>query len=296
MSRRRRSSGQDDSLDLLLDTITNAFGGIVFMAILVAILVRVDAPESAESNRESPLESVERLRKKESLEARIASASETVAQLETRADQLPPTLASDYSRLQDLERQFEAASALRERLTREEAEVAQEVREQASSNENLQIRAAELRGEIEEMEERLARETERRTTTSELPRERSTDKRQIAFLFRRGRIVRVTQGFSINATLEPTEESRADLIAPGEAYRVGASSGFPQDDLDRFRAELTGLNPDDDYLAVGIWDDSFESYTALRKLMVEAGIEHSLLVMRDGQAIRLGGGGPGRVQ
>lgn len=296
MSRRRRSSGENESLDLLLDTITNAFGGIVFMAILVAILVRDEAPESESTPRQSALESLERRRQKESLRTRIDSTAETVAQLKERADQLPPTLAADFANLEDLNRRYEVAAAQREQLTREEAEIAVEAQEQMSSSENLQLRAAELRGEIEELEEKLARETERRTTTSELPRERSTNKQQIAFLFRRGRIVRVMQGFDINRTLEPTDESQADLIAPGDAYRVGAASGFSQDDLERFRSELDGLDANLDYLAVGIWDDSFESYAELRKLMVDAGIEHSLLIMRDGEAIRLGGGGQGRVQ
>lgn len=40
MARRRRRRASDDSLELLLDTICNTFGGIVFIAMLVAILVR----------------------------------------------------------------------------------------------------------------------------------------------------------------------------------------------------------------------------------------------------------------
>ena len=39
MSRRSRNNGPSDSLDLLLDTMCNAFGGIVIIAILVALRV-----------------------------------------------------------------------------------------------------------------------------------------------------------------------------------------------------------------------------------------------------------------
>ena len=38
MSNRRRAG--DSSLELLLDTITNTFGGILFLAILVSLLLR----------------------------------------------------------------------------------------------------------------------------------------------------------------------------------------------------------------------------------------------------------------
>jgi hypothetical protein len=41
----RRRRPQDSSLELLLDTITNTFGGILFIAILVALLLQTSAPE-----------------------------------------------------------------------------------------------------------------------------------------------------------------------------------------------------------------------------------------------------------
>ena len=56
--RRRRSGGDgDDSLELLLDTITNAFGGIVFLAILVIILLQNSSETSTPASKpdEDPL-------------------------------------------------------------------------------------------------------------------------------------------------------------------------------------------------------------------------------------------------
>ncbi len=37
---KRRRTGQASSLDLFLDTICNAFGGIMFLAILLSVLVQ----------------------------------------------------------------------------------------------------------------------------------------------------------------------------------------------------------------------------------------------------------------
>ena len=39
MSRRRANAERDDSLDLLLDTVTNVFGGVMFLTLLAALLV-----------------------------------------------------------------------------------------------------------------------------------------------------------------------------------------------------------------------------------------------------------------
>ena len=46
--RASRWTGQGDSLDLLLDTMCNLFGGIVFVALLIAMLASDGATKRAE--------------------------------------------------------------------------------------------------------------------------------------------------------------------------------------------------------------------------------------------------------
>ena len=51
MRRRRPAENPADSLELLLDTICNTFGGVLFIALLVALLTHVpaaDRPQPAE--------------------------------------------------------------------------------------------------------------------------------------------------------------------------------------------------------------------------------------------------------
>jgi hypothetical protein len=52
MSRRRRA--EDSSLELLLDTITNTFGGILFIAILVALLLQTTGREEQAAGAATP--------------------------------------------------------------------------------------------------------------------------------------------------------------------------------------------------------------------------------------------------
>lgn len=52
--RRRRRTTSADSLELLLDTICNTFGGVLFIAILVVILLRM----TGESEEETPVPTV----------------------------------------------------------------------------------------------------------------------------------------------------------------------------------------------------------------------------------------------
>ena len=49
--------GSAESLELLLDTVTNTFGGILFLALLVAILLQKTSPSpSADDSNESQVE------------------------------------------------------------------------------------------------------------------------------------------------------------------------------------------------------------------------------------------------
>src|SRR5215218_10279424 len=58
MSRRRRH--QPDSLELLLDTMCNTFGGIIMIALLIALLSRDASSENATDHIQRLLESIER--------------------------------------------------------------------------------------------------------------------------------------------------------------------------------------------------------------------------------------------
>ena len=42
----RCAAEQEDSLELLLDTISNAFGGVLFLTILLALLLRISQPKT----------------------------------------------------------------------------------------------------------------------------------------------------------------------------------------------------------------------------------------------------------
>ncbi len=57
MSRKRRSATRDDSLELLLDTICNMFGGIVFISLLVVLML--DSSNGLVPTHDEPIDEVE---------------------------------------------------------------------------------------------------------------------------------------------------------------------------------------------------------------------------------------------
>ena len=74
MSRRRRQRTEtNSSLDLLLDTICNTFGGIIFLAILVAVLLQFSGAAPFETPATTSDESVR------ALETEIAALERSIA-------------------------------------------------------------------------------------------------------------------------------------------------------------------------------------------------------------------------
>lgn len=84
----RRQRPQDSSLELLLDTITNTFGGILFIAILVALLLQTSAPEdhpagAAGQEPMSPAEIAALEVRIEDLQDRVTRLQEAVGPLDS---------------------------------------------------------------------------------------------------------------------------------------------------------------------------------------------------------------------
>src|SRR5687768_3661347 len=72
----RKSSASSDSLDLLLDTICNTFGGVLFIAMLVIILLNMSG-EKAASVPATP-----------DAQAQLAAAQAEMVRAQTELDQL----------------------------------------------------------------------------------------------------------------------------------------------------------------------------------------------------------------
>lgn len=180
---RRRSTSDDSSLELLLDTVTNAFGGIVFITILVCVMpsrvASVPAPTEAQTDVRRLV--LEKLRfEVAEKEAIIQALEETFRRLEN------PELEAQLKILAELEE--------RERQLRQSLEIRKE------EDHELDAEIAEARKELEDLEslrnrlqkalvkaEREAMDlTEVRSTR--LPRLRQLDKSVYFLALSRGKV------------------------------------------------------------------------------------------------------------
>jgi uncharacterized protein YlxW (UPF0749 family) len=322
----RRVAPEDSSLELLLDTICNTFGGILFLAMLVALLLtQTQRRTSTESHNAAP---------------RTALTPAEVARLERRAQDLQEESRRIESLIDDLQRMTERLfdpkqAELARRLANAEARIAVLESERAALLARIAdaqasaVRAStaaaddakrleRTRSAVKAAEQRLAEAKQARATllqtastvastfedaatietAGKAPRERETDKRELAVMLKYGRLYQMHRfsgdDRSVNTTdfivredddynrARPRPSAGIDLTAAGAADRVSRMfTSFPRQAW---------------YACLVVHPDSFAEFLALKTWLVSHGYEYRLFPAAEPVVDRGAGPRDARVQ
>lgn len=297
--RKRRFRHTGDSLDLLLDTICNTFGGIIFIACLVTLLAR-------ESNTK-PNPAVERA-DLDMLKRRISVALDDLARLDAVVEQ------------QDIRRA--SAAALAARKLELEAEITSlraralqagdsapggpptgELLQLREQNRPLRMAVERLLNSITASEKEttrlLKRQQELAKQTAELtaqsreklrfPKEGQTEKTPYWVILKHGHIypIRNDDG-ELNETTLTWEHmgSRGSRVIP----RASLGAILPGDDAS-LAAQLRSLAAGRQYLTVSLFPDSYDTWRDYRRLIQNAGLDYGLMFFEKGDDLILGSSG-----
>ena len=97
MRRRRGMAGADQALELFLDALCNAFGGIIFISLLVCVMLQL----SGKSAEPEPVDKVEQARRQMEL-TRLENENAKLEQLiESQERQLAGMVQTDDAELQE---------------------------------------------------------------------------------------------------------------------------------------------------------------------------------------------------
>ncbi len=307
--RRRGNGGADDSLDLLLDTMCNAFGGIVLIAISVALLVekpgedkevaegvKEDAKLLEKKQREldelKPLvgeieseldktgELIELIRERDLLAAALEDKRKnglmTTLELDNKLNEAKAKKAAEEKRARDLEKEIAAAEAKEESLKKQLEEIEEQEKDLVDS------RQKELRP----------------------PLKKEAGGIQITFIVRYDEVFPVEElQFSNSGSLTGAGLNEKMIRWSGPKAEVIQSKGFSiQNDRAKINAYLSKLSninrknqgtPDKMvYVASIVFADSFDTVTEFQSMVAQAGnIEDGWEPWPDGQPINFGAGG-----
>jgi hypothetical protein len=293
----RHEESDDGSLDLLLDTICNTFGGVLFISMLVVILLsmtseQVDFSPPSETSQEDLVQlnqKLERERKEmESLEREIKQQQQIEKQI------VDP-------RLRELVLNLKTSQHLRTNLVKRRSQELEEISDaQIEVNEiaqflhdlSQQLQLAE--SDFATRQQRLEQEIKSRTrNVKKLPKARQTTKVELPFFLHEGRLCSYAKrGADGVLQPNPTEvEERTD--AQGKLFlspKSGAgllvdSSGANQQSITQ---KLNQFDKGQHYIAVFVRPDSFGNFPALRQLLVAAEFEYRLVPVSADEDIYIG--------
>lgn len=313
----RSARQSNSSLELLLDTITNTFGGILFLAILIALLVRTTAPrDSGASGGDEPLTAAEadqfesRIKELETDIAAIrqrmsASRSGTAEQenalsaaLEDVTRRLQAAMVARAESLQrtvGFQREAEAAGARLNDLDSQQKAADQQLADAMKRRDASLAEAEDLSRAALEMDKSPGAAVIEQTVG--LPRIRPTDKDEIAIYVRFGRLYMMHR-WERGRRAGPNTEQFVVIPGSPQVARPKPQAGIEiaPSSIERDIARLfAGFPPDRFYVTCVVFEDSFDVFQPLKAALVRQGFEYRPIARRPGQPV-YDTGGTGEAQ
>lgn len=292
--RRRAKSEENGSLDLLLDTLCNTFGGILLISLLVIILLNVTTEETAATlpSEVSKVELLEKAIKQQDLKIEIERLKTAVDSAKVNSEGL---LSKDIAKLAN------AVKLLRrnkDRLTEQKtggvaalAETQKQINDTAQKNKDLATALETAEKKLASIRKEIESEVEKRSRTAQIPKvERSAKTGEIFFL---------AGGKLYGPAISTSEIVVQDIDSIGYRFTPNTSMGTrltgAKSDQDRIERKLRSINASTSDIRLFIWDDSFEHYETVRNAMEKLSLKCTLGPETGPHELFFGqGGGGGR--
>lgn len=306
---RRRGSG-DSSLELLLDTICNTFGGVLFLAMLVSLLLsqtrrKTDASAADPAPAVSAADLVRLDTRAEDASTAVAALAEQVeqargvagglavpnaAELTAAADAAEERAREAESRRTDLLATLAAQQAATARAAAAKAQDERERRRLAEEADQARKRLADAVAERDELVAtaiRIRDDSTRRATvrtTGQTPRMRKTTKTEFGLMIRYGRLYLMKKlhgGLQVvndeDFTLTPGPILNQARAKPHGGVDLRAVEGRDAE----LRRRVADFPADEWYACLVVFPDSFEEYLTVKNWLVERGYECRLVPTED---------------
>jgi hypothetical protein len=307
MKRRFTSASDSDSLELLLDTLCNVFGGIVLIACLLAILPRQHMP--------SPLIPVESA-SAAMLERRMISARGEVARIQSEIERLSrsvdPQLAELQARRDSLRRnhdrlqtniksredkessEAEARAIIGQGDTEALAEMLKELKLRKSKSENIESAATDkirfLKERIEKLHDEAGALPNGRVQAVRFPRERNGESSPFPIIVRHNAIYPLVLG----RDFEPNPAVKRTPNQSNDGFRADPIMGrgiVGQDPDKAFAAALKVAAAKGLYATLYLYPESHHAFGDLREILAKSKVPYGLEFMDPGMNLNFGSEG-----
>jgi hypothetical protein len=288
---RRRRRDNLDSLELLLDTVCNMFGGVIFIAILLALL----AGRSGDTDPSASMPGQEHSDLRAEVE-RIEASLAMVMGIVMSGDTLDAEIAALISEIAQAEERIQRARAQMSRL----ADAGQSVTDRLNEAANRQ---SELKGAIAELDSRLKEEQQRRVSAARLPVAKATAKVPIHVVVRKTHAFEIYRNDGHGGYLEQpldVDVHRDGLGGAVHRVRLKENGGFVVDERlrtsGRWRSILGRISPDKHFLYMMVYPSGYSAFRELRDAALREGFDYDLILLSEDEQIILSPGSDFRTQ
>jgi hypothetical protein len=293
---RSSSTIQDGSLELLLDTICNTFGGIVFISMLVVVLLNMsgETASSQPPTEESALELQQLTAELEAAQARLRILHQATRQ---RDDTIQQLVSKDQL---ILARKLVEAEALRTTRIEETATITKVIADHQKSVNTISQDLAERKKELESLQNQLQvqsdsmrREVESRSQNVTPPKlEELPNHRSIDMILKGGRLValsRISESGLENRNadeLNVSFEGGTEFVEPKTG--AGVAVALDKSTKAQIQSALNQFNPNRHVIKIWIWPDSFAHYQVIQEILAESRFRSKLEPVRQDTRLHVG--------
>lgn len=299
--KKRFSQSDGDSLELLLDTLCNVFGGVVLIACLLAIIPRASVPP--------PLLPVE-MATSEMTERRISTAKSEISQLDAKINELSlgvdPSKSDLLAKRESLRQTLAGVKSQRQETDDEkitEAEVRTTVvqvnpKDLREKLDQIQMQVLRMENLVKSEDQKIQFLTERMKQLDEestvlskrkvqavrFPRERTRNSSPFPIIVRHGQVYPLV----IGASLTPNDALIKNTTSKGDAFRIepikGKGMTLPESRA-RLSETLKAAAAEKTYISIYLYSDSFGVFQDLKNAIIDAKMSYGLEFMENGSPL-----------
>lgn len=290
MSRKTSGASIEGSMDLLLDTICNTFGGVLFISMLVAILISMTSKEISYTppQQEKQSELIKVTRELESAQIKLANLQQTVS----LQDDLSSNLQTRESIIlaEKIEKLEEHVVSLQD----DSSQIAKEIgTTQTKTNDlaqQIQIQKREhdhLADQIKKIDDELQKEVSSRSRKTNLPLVGDWNN-DVAYLYLTENtlcFLNTPDGMTNFKECKIETQLGMSFVSPILSNGIKIQSGTEKNSLLENKIKL--YNPNRHMLTIWVTTDSFEAFNSVKNAMVEHGFRYEIKLLNKGDRVYL---------
>ena len=290
----RRKLVIPDSLELLLDTICNTFGAVIFISILLSLLVRDSGLRKGVTSLPDEVLAVIAARTQEVAEAKSRQAALEIQM--AQQENLLERFASSESKglANEIRMAVDHQVHLLERKTGVVDELTQAESQALTMQANMKQQAILLQkaqGRHRALQQEMQQATTLSSRTASIPRIRRTEKFGLAYMLHDGRLYRATtpDGEIDETDCVKTEAGGIVRIAPraNSGLVVPKESVIHQDhavERHRMLGKFEQIDKARQFVRLFVSRDSFSQFIPVKDVLIEQGLEYEVILFSDGKA------------